>query len=143
MIPKASHVACTQGRHTCKVGKYANRTAGRWASAHGHEAGFKLELNKSTSCLRIQKGSKTSYQPSSVPRSKIRRSIGPGRVRSLAITLFLISLLTPLPQQWILWVQSAHVNRRYCRLRATSKANKTFTGAHRTDRNITTTLTHP
>ena len=59
----------------------------------------------------------------------IRRAYGPGRVRSRAMTSFLVSLLTPLPPQWILGAHNGHVNRSYCIQRATLKITKTITGA--------------
>ncbi len=55
--------------------------------------------------------------------------LGPGRVRSAAMTHFLLSLLTPLPPQWTLGVQSTTVNVCHSLLRATLKITKTTTGA--------------
>ena len=40
-------------------------------------------------------------------------AIGQGRVRFSSATLFLLSLLTPLPPQRILGAQSTHSNQRY------------------------------
>ena len=59
----------------------------------------------------------------------IRRAIGPGRVRSSATTTFLLSLLAPLPPQWILGFPSTHSNLPYCVPGATLKVTKTITGA--------------
>ena len=55
--------------------------------------------------------------------------LGPGRVRSSAMTHFLLSLLTPLPPQWTLGVQSTTANQSYSPLRATLKITQTITRA--------------
>ena len=91
--------------------------------------------------LEARGGSRTQLETSAVYFCKIRKKnpytlrfvwgnspgLGPGRVRSWAMTSFLVFLLTPLPPQWILGVQSAHTNQRYSLLRATLKITKTTT----------------
>ena len=59
----------------------------------------------------------------------IRRAFGPGSVRSPAMTSFLVSLLTPLPPQWILGAHNGHANLPRSLPRATLKITKTTTGA--------------
>ena len=64
-----------------------------------------------------------------VPPSKIRRASGPGRVRSLARTHYLLLFVTPLPPQWISGPQMTHVDDGHGLRWATLQITETITWA--------------
>ena len=106
-----------------------NNEFGTWLS-HVNDLHFTNNSTPSMSTVTaVVKNPETGGGGGSLEASSIRRAFGPGRVRSSAMTSFLVSLLTPLPPQWISGAQNGHVNRRHSLPRATLKITKTITGA--------------